>query len=321
MEYLNDLISVNTMQDLLRESRDCVLAISGGQDSMMLLHWFAKNRDQFSQRIRVVHVNHGISDQSDTWAEFVLHQCDQYGIPGISMKVSLDNLSNNLEYAARQARYQALCGQGADAICTAHHANDQIENFFLRVFRGSGVRGLKAMSVSSPCWWDSNVKLIRPMLNVTKSQIEQYIEQHEVSYVTDPSNANDQFDRNYVRNQIWPVVSHRFDIADINTLKSIQHLGEAWQLISELADQDLKATSNHDGTLNWPALKELGYLRIKNLILRLMDINEIYNIKIGHIEQFSRGLVTATSDSRNELNVRGFRMYKTGHVIFQETVQ
>lgn len=308
-------MSVNSVRAMLAPSHDCVIAVSGGADSMMLLHWFSEHRDRFTQQFRVVHVNHNIQAQSAEWADFVARVCEQYHMPCEIINVSLDGYGNNLESAARKARYHALCNVGADTVILGHHGNDQVENFFLRVFRGSGVRGLKSMTLVTDCWYDDKITLVRPLLEVTRRQILDYTDHHNVPFIQDPSNANNDFDRNFIRNKLWPVVEQRFDIADINTLRTIQHLGEAWQLVSDLADIDLDTVTLADGSMSWVDMQEIGYLRLKNLILRLLDIHGVYGFSIHHVEQFARGIVAANINSKNELSLRGFRMYKHGAMV------
>jgi tRNA(Ile)-lysidine synthase len=315
MEYLENLISVNSVQDMLAHSQDCVIAVSGGADSMMLLHWFSEHRDKFTQQFRVVHVNHNIQAVSAEWADFVAQTCVQYHMPCEIINVSLDGYGNNLENAARKARYHALCNVGADTVIFAHHGSDQVENFFLRVFRGSGVRGLKSMTPVTPCWYDHNIQLVRPLLEVTRGQILDYNKHHTVCFIQDPSNADNNFDRNFIRNKMWPVVEQRFDIADVNTLRTIQHLGEAWQLLSDLADIDIDTVTLPDGSMSWRCMQQIGYMRIKNLILRLLDIHGVYGFRINTVEQFVQGILAATIHSKNEFSLKGFRIYKQGQLV------
>jgi tRNA(Ile)-lysidine synthase len=307
-----DLIDLNQFKQLIDGHTDILLGISGGVDSMVLLEWTAKHKLLFKQTFRAMHVDHGINEDSHVWAETVSARCKELGIHCDVVKVSLDGLGNNVEYAARQARYRAFCSSGADALVLAHHANDQCESFMLKIFRGSGVKGLKAMSQKAPCWFDSSITTIRPMLNITRGQIEDWASSYNVVNIVDPSNKDNRYDRNYIRNEIWPVIQDRFEIADINMIRSIDHLAEAWQLTTELADIDLESITMSDGSLDWIKMKSIGYLRIKNVIMRILDKNNIYGFSINHIEQFSKGLLDADMDSRNELNLRGFSMNKLG---------
>lgn len=307
-----DLISADNVVSLLGGRKNILLGVSGGIDSMAMLGWFAANRGKIGRNISAMHVDHGINPDSGAWAGFVASRCQSLGIPCEIRKVSLDGLGNNLEYAARQARYRAFCESACDALMLAHHANDQCESFLLKLFRGSGVKGLKAMPPSSPCWYDHRVEVIRPMLPVTKDQIVEWAEANGITGIEDPSNLDSSYDRNYIRNKVWPVIKDRFDIADINTVRSIQHLAEAWELTTMLADSDIDACTITPGVLDWRKMRDMGVLRVKNMILRILDVQNVYGFSVNHVEQFAHGLVSADLDSRNELSLRGFSMNKIG---------
>lgn len=316
--YFMDLLCKDKVLKLFANSRQCLLGISGGIDSMCMLTWFAKNRSEFPFEVKAIHVNHGINALSDTWAHFVEDRCRDLSIDLITVKVSLDGLGNNLEYAARKARYQAFCESGADSIVLAHHANDQCESFFLKLFRGSGIRGLKSMLPAVPCWYDESVTVLRPMLEVTRPQIELWAEEHKITAVQDPSNRDNSYDRNYIRNKIWPVITDRFGVADVNVLRSVAHIEEAWQLTRILADQDLSRVTAKPNVLDWYRVRDLGYLRIKNMVLRILELEGVYTFSAGQVEQFANGLVTANLDNRNQLLTKNLRIRKIGKRIFVE---
>ena len=315
-----DLLDLTEVKNLLKNSRKCVLGVSGGIDSVCLLHWVAQNKTELPGEICAVHVDHAIHTESNAWAEFVKSQCKQVNIPLTTIKVSLEGLGNNLEYAARKARYEVFCKSGADTIILAHHANDQCETFLLKLFRGSGIRGLKSMQQVSPCWYDSKVTVVRPMLKITKATIELWAEEQGITGILDPSNLDLKYDRNYLRNKIWPDILDRFGVADVNTMRSIQHIEEAWDLTSQLADMDINTVMLSDKSLDWVKVKELGYLRIKNLVLRLLGQEEVYTFSVGQVEQFAKGLLTATLDNRNQLVTKNLMLTKIGKRIVIERV-
>lgn len=313
-----DLIDTAKVSKLLGSAKDCLIGVSGGIDSMVLLHWIANHRSELGDRFRVMHVDHGINSNSGSWADKVQTVSRQLDLRCDVVRVNLEGLGNNLEYAARQARYMAFCTSGADTLILAHHANDQCESFLLKLFRGSGVKGLKAMSPRSPCWFDPQVALVRPMLNITRDRIDAWALANGVESIEDPSNADDSYDRNYIRTKIWPVIKDRFDIADVNTVRSIQHICEAWELTVALADIDIDHCRLADGTMEWSKLKALGYQRIKNVILRILDLEAVYGFSINHVEQFATGVLSADMDSRNELSLRGVLIRKHGKRIIVE---
>lgn len=308
-----ELLSIEEVNTLLDGSQHALIGVSGGLDSMVLLTWLSQNRSSFSTSFTVMYVDHGIHPDSKKWGEFVETYCKELDIQFVSQPVSLDGLGNNVEYAARKARYKAFCElPGVDTLIIAHHINDQCENFMLKLFRGSGVKGLSAMPNKTECWYNTDIMLIRPMLSITRDQIEDWARENNVPNIEDPSNADIKYDRNYIRQRIWPVIQERFDIADINTVRSIAHLSEAWELVVELADLDIVEIQISPNVLDWEKIRKLSYPRIKNVVLRILGRENIYNFSINHVEQFSQGLIDATIDSRNELSLRGFAIRKLG---------
>lgn len=318
MESQMQLINTDWFESMLKDSKKAIIGVSGGVDSMVLLHWISQNIKNLKTDFEVIHVNHNIHESCKDWAELVKLTCANLGLKCSIKSVSISNFGKNVEYAARQARYKVFCETQADTLILAHHMNDQIETFFLKLFRGSGVRGLKSMPVVTTCWYDEKVNVIRPLLNTSRSTIETYAAMNDIQYCEDSSNRDMKYDRNYIRHAIWPVIAERFDIADININKSIDLLGEAWELTTALAENDLNMSYIDHGVLDWVKIKDLSVVRIKNLILHILGKSQVYGYSIGHIEQFANGLRAATFDSKNELYVKGFRLRKHGKRIFIE---
>lgn len=309
------LLDIKNMKQMLSNSRNALIGVSGGVDSMVLLDCIVKNRHKFTTNFRVMYVDHQINSKSSAWGHFVENRCTDYSIPCEVVKVDITSLGNNVEYAARLARYTAFCNANVDSIILAHHANDQFESFLLKFFRGSGIRGLKSMTPSSACWLNDRIIVHRPFLHVTRFNIELYAETNNIQHIEDPSNVDTKYDRNYVRNVIMPTIRERFDIADVNSIKSIQHLNEAWELTKILADQDIESVTNSDLTLDWIKIQNLGYIRAKNLMLRIIEKENIQSFSVNHIENFCKGLMTATMDSRHEMNIKGVVVKKIGKTI------
>lgn len=303
---------LNKLAEILKPGREIVVGVSGGLDSMVLLDILHRNRDFLRKDFKVLHVNHGISADSDAWARFVQEYCDLRGIQFCIERVDISKFGNNLEHAARQARYAAFAKQRADMLILAHHANDQCETFFLKLFRGSGLKGLRCMSMSGPSWIDPDMLLVRPLLDWSKEKIRSYAEEHGVPNIEDISNEDTTFDRNWIRHDLWPLISRRNEIADVNVLRSIALLNESWELTQDLARIDLGNCEFADGTLDWSKLKMLSMPRLKNVILHIIDQVGITGYSVHHIEEFAKSLIHADMDSRNEMRVKEFTMRKIG---------
>lgn len=314
------LVDIKLLNRLLANSKRVLIGVSGGADSMALLHQIIQYRDILNKEFKVLHVDHQINEASSSWAKTVGDYCAANSIECEVVKVDIAQYSNNLEQAARNARYAAFTAQACDTILLAHHANDQLETFFLKLFRAGGTRGLSGMRVVSDCWFDKNKKIVRPLLGVDRVTIEQYVEYHTIPYVTDPSNNDTAYDRNWLRHCLIPMIMNRNAIADINILKAMSIQDETNELIGDLAEIDLERCTNKDGTLDWFKLKELSTHRLKNLFMHICNKLGSVDIKTKQIEMFVSGLRTASLDSKNEMSLNSVRIYKLGKRVFVETI-
>lgn len=304
--------NVEELSALLADAQKIIVGVSGGIDSMVLLDIMHKNRHVHGKDFTVLHVNHNINPQCHEWAEFVKKYCDERRINCVVESVSIKDYCSNVENAARQARYMAFAKQNADHIVLAHHANDQCETFFLKLLRGSGLKGLRCMNKSCASWFNPNVKLIRPFLGTSKDWILGYAKANFVPNIEDFSNNDVRFDRNWVRNRLWPTIVDRNEIADVNILKSISLISEAWELTQDLACIDYGHCVNPDNSLDWYKVKNLSHARLKNIVLYLLDQNNVTGFSTHHIEDFTRSLLNSDIDSRSELRVKNFKMRKIG---------
>ncbi len=202
------------------------LAISGGRDSMALLHWFCQNfsKDKFF----VVTVHHNLrGDEGRRDRDFVLEYCKSRGV---DCKVYEEDIPTfckaggyTVEQGARIRRRQIFAeivqDGRAQRVVTAHHAQDQVESVLMHIFRGSGIKGLKGMSLDDRM-------LLRPMLKVSREQIEAYILANDIPYVDDSSNDSEDYTRNKLRLQILPLIREAYGGADCNILRLSERAAE-----------------------------------------------------------------------------------------------
>ncbi|WP_435219774.1 tRNA lysidine(34) synthetase TilS [Luminiphilus sp. nBUS_07] len=184
--------------------------MSGGCDSMVLLHLAAMWRDGGGPAVRAVHVHHGLSQEADAWTELCEKVCQQYSVDLSVYRVCpATDQGKGLEAAARTARYgvyrQHL--QAQEVLLLAHHADDQVETVMQRLLRGTGPRGLAGMPRRRAL---GQGYLSRPLLGVPRSAIRSWAEHHALAYVTDASNLDDRFDRGFLRTQILPKLGQRW---------------------------------------------------------------------------------------------------------------
>lgn len=264
LEQIRRFLQQHLQPDITR----LVLAYSGGMDSRALLHALMALAFEHQRPVLAVHVHHGLSAHADDWAIHAEQTAQRYGVACLVKKVQIETAAS-LEAAARTARYQALNSvlQPGDVLLLAHHQNDQAETVLLRLLRGSGVRGLAAMtetgitpfhSQNIPCW--------RPWLTVSRSAIADFAQQQALSWVEDDSNTNTAFSRNYLRHQILPVLEQRWPQAAHQLAQTSQRMSEAEELLQDLALLDYRQVKAGQGALNIQALGELSQARRNNVL-------------------------------------------------------
>ncbi len=181
------------------EGKRIVVGLSGGVDSVVLLH-------ALSQRTKVAaaHIHHGLSPNADRWAQFCRRLCKRLGVPLTVRRVKVAKRS---EDGARTARYGALRKLKFDVLVLAHQLDDQAETVLMSLLRGAGPRGARGMRPRAQ--FDGRV-LLRPLLDVSREAIVAYAREHKLEWIEDESNASDAFTRNFIRLRIAPMLRERY---------------------------------------------------------------------------------------------------------------
>lgn len=190
-----------------------VVGVSGGADSLALLHVLQHLAPQFDFRLHAASLDHGLrGEQGAADVAFVRRTAAAWGVPVTTGSVNVPALAAEsglgIEAAARQARYRFLAevarSVGADRVAVAHHADDQAETVLMHLIRGSGLRGLGGMLLRSPLPEAPDLELIRPLLHVWRAQIEAYLGENGLSPVEDVTNRDTALLRNHIRHVILP---------------------------------------------------------------------------------------------------------------------
>ena len=188
------------------------VGVSGGVDSMCLLHYLNSVKEQLDIEVVGIHINHGIREESFDEAKFVLEKCKEMGVRVYKFTIDSNKIAKekklSLETAAREGRYgvfDALVKKDiVDKIALAHHMSDQAETILMHLFRGAGVKGAKGMEPIRDGIY------IRPMLNVSKKEILEYASMNNIEYVEDNSNNDNTYNRNYMRNVVMKDILKRW---------------------------------------------------------------------------------------------------------------
>ena len=215
-----------------------VVGYSGGVDSHVLLHLLA-SIPEFKNKITAIYVHHGLQICADDWA---VHCQDCSAALGVKFKVIRVNgqaaAGESPEEAARNARYQAFKEilTETDMLLFAQHRNDQLETVLLQLFRGAGLKGLSGMPTKTS--FAAGV-LLRPLLDVSQEEIKQYALQNQLQWIEDPSNQDTQFDRNFLRQEVMPLLEQRWPSLDKTVARVAGHCAEAQTVLSANAKEQM----------------------------------------------------------------------------------
>lgn len=274
------------------------VGLSGGRDSVALLDAFARLRGEFAIELSALHVHHGLSPNADRWADFCARLCDARAIPLRCERVAVDRSSGlGIEAAARAARYGAYAALEVDAVALAHHRGDQAETVLHNVLRGAGLRGLSGMAVERTVLPAGGPRLVRPLLDVPRALIEDYVGRQRLAWVDDESNLDRVYTRSLLRNDILPVLAARFHGVERALARTARHAAEAEGLLDALARIDLMSVAPA-GRLRLTALRRLDPARARNLLrLVLREAGEAMP-DAARLEDLQRQLGTIGRDTR-----------------------
>jgi tRNA(Ile)-lysidine synthase len=284
------------------------LGLSGGVDSIVLLHVLAQLRADYS--LSAIHVHHGLSSQADEWARFCEQTCAQMDVPLEIVRVALPaRTPEGVEGAARVARYGALMRPGADAVITAHHADDQAETVLLQLLRGGGPRALAAMPEMRQL--APHLPLLRPLLAFTRAELEAYARQHGLLWVEDDSNADPRYTRNALRHELLPVLARFIPDYRERLIGSAQRMAEAAHMLDALAALD-GAQAGLPDCIDSKQLGKLSETRARNLLAYYLRLHGTPLPSPAHLAEMVRQLKEARTrlaldlpDGRVLVRIRG----------------
>ena len=275
------------MIDLQKIDGKIGVAVSGGMDSMALLNaYLAINQD-----IAVINIEHGIRGESSLRdSDFVREFCKKHNIELLQFFVDVPNslhAGESIETGARRIRYEIfdkLIFDGkVQKIALAHHADDNAETILMRVFRGTGIHGLSGIQ--------ERENYLRPLLKYSRDDIVEYVTKNNIPFVTDETNLTSDYTRNYIRNEIMPLVKTKYP----SVIESITRLSDNAKEVDEyLSTLVLPVESTEDGYI----IKNL--FRVPNIVQKytIMDIVK----KLGHLQDFETRHILSVLELKDKPN-------------------
>ncbi len=273
-----------------------LLAFSGGLDSTVLLHLLTRLRGTYD--LQAIHVHHGLQTAADKWPAHCEQACTQWGVTCTVVRVRPEQGPRlSLEAEARRARYRALQSlmQEGDVLLTAHHQDDQAETLLLQLLRGAGPRGLAAMPMVSTF---SPGLHVRPLLECTRKEIQQYARDQELTWVEDPSNEDRTHARNFLRQELMPLLRQRWPEAASMLARSARLCADASALLDAQAEEDLEwCLGETPGSLVIPDLLKLDPARRRNLLRAWIGWLDFPLPEAQHLQRLDTELLGAADDA------------------------
>lgn len=283
------LVSTFSRQELddflAGSSADLWVGVSGGVDSVVLLHlilstYFLPNHDKKSsyplERLKVIHIHHGLSPNADDWQEFCANLCQQWQIYFENHRVFVSQEKASLEEAARDARYKVFERKlkQDDVLLLAHHANDQAETLLFRLLRGTGIKGMTGIP-KQRCLGEGCV--IRPLLSCSKKEILEYAKSHSLTWVEDESNGDIKYSRNFIRHRLVPTLQ-KYKPQAVEVLSSVaERAAFDYKMLSSLASEKLEEYKAADGSLY---LEKLATFTAQEKCFWLQHYLQVFSISL-----------------------------------------
>lgn len=259
------------------------VAVSGGVDSMCLLYWL----HDIGADIVCLHVNHKLRAEADIETEYVADTCKKLNIPCKIFYWDGEKPEKGLEAAAREARYKMMtdyCHENnIEYLVTAHQSDDQIETFLMNLSRGSGLYGLAAMLPEST---RNGLKILRPLLNVSREEIKKYCEDNNIKYFVDSMNSDEHYTRVKIRKNRH-ILNDELGISDTRILLAIQNLSRTREWMDKYIESRVEMVIRSWGALFVSSFlfDEAEEIRLKFLGTLIQKIGgDIYPVRLNSLQ-------------------------------------
>ncbi len=268
-----------------------------------MLHVLSRLADRIGFSLGALHVHHGLSANADEWSEFCVEYCKSLGVPLELGKVAVRKQpGEGLEAAARRARYEVFSSIEADFLVLAHHRDDQAETLLLNMLRGAGWTGASAMPPVRDVQGRRDLRILRPLLWMSRQEIESAAKELGLRWVEDESNQDIRHARNFLRHEILPVLKERFPGGDAALARAAGHFAEGERLLDQLARMDWRAASRN-GRIVIGELARLEAPRARNLLRHLLKMNGVAMPDADRLNEALRQVCHAAADRQVSIDL------------------
>lgn len=291
------------LNGLLKDNDKIVLGISGGPDSMCLLHVLNSLKEKYNLNLICAHVNHGLRKESEEEKEFVKKYCEDKNIIFEYMKIENYKKNKFSEQEGREKRYlffeELINKYNANYLMTAHHGDDLIETVLMRLVRGSNLKGYEGISLISK---NDKYKIVRPLLNLNKEEILDYLKKEKIPYVIDKSNECEKYTRNRFRKQVLPFLKKEDKNVHLKFLKYSKELNRYNNYVNNIIEEKIDKIYKNKKIIINEILKEDEFLQEKIIEYIIQDIQktEIFNI---NDKAFKNIMELLKKDQNSQINL------------------
>lgn len=309
---LKKVISYIEKNKILQDGDSVLLGVSGGADSVCMLHVLYSLREKYHLKLYVVHVNHGIrGSEAKRDADFVEQMAENLQIPFRVVTANIPEMAKEQklseEEAGRIFRYntfeQVANEVGANKIAVAHNLNDNSETVLFNLFRGSRLKGLTGIS-------PMRGQIIRPLLCCSRNEIEQYLQENNLSYCTDSTNKETDYSRNRIRLKLMPYIKENINQkAEYNIVNAAENLSQVYEYIYGEAQKAYKIHVKDNVLLN--SAEDLNVVILQEVVRMwiLENTGRLKDIKANHVN-IVIGLLSNQVSKKSELPY-GLKLIKT----------
>lgn len=309
----------------LAKAKHLVVAYSGGVDSHVLLHVLhsLKASEGYDFELSAIHIHHGLSENADLWQQHCQQVCQQLKVPFQTANLVLElKPRQSLEALARDMRYQKLqeLAPAYSQVLLGQHQDDQLETFLLQLKRGAGPKGLSAMSRSWSAKTDATnnkqLNYYRPLLDASRQDILAYAQFHHLKWVEDESNQDVQFERNFLRQKVLPIMQQRWPTLARTVSRSAALCAAQQALLDESCEEKLQSLRTDKNSLDILKLQQLSQAWMHQVVRYWLNQQGIQSPSMAVLNRVKPEVFEAKDDATPILQWQGWQFRRFDQQLF-----